>query len=366
MNITRYRLYRYSLPFKHPLRFKEVTLRIREGLLVQLESECGVAAWGEVAPLPGFSDESLDSAIDQLRRLLPETSSKPIPDEVARLDGAFERWLGAQSLYPSVRHGIETAILALIANAAGKSMARLLAGEPPATFRINGFISGTATEVTELARRMQRDGYRAVKLKVGQVSVGEDIDRTKNVYRELDTRCHLRLDANGAWSIDQAREFFEGIRDFKIEYIEDPVDTLDGIRQLLSESAPPIALDEFLCSLQPDDLTTLGGITAIILKPTLLGGLERSAQFAREARKLKIKSVVSSSFESSLGIAALGPLVTAYGTPGVPVGLDTVGWFDADILATPIAVQGGVMRVEQLARAAQSLDIARLFEVSLD
>ena len=363
MTITALRLYRFSLPLMKPLVLRGVTLSERDGLLVKLADENGTEAWGEVSPLPGFSAETRDQAEAQLLSAATQLCDHPAPENLENLDGGFEQWLGAMNLYPSVRHGLETAVLALLANRAGKSMARLLHPEPASTFRINGFIAGSAAEVTAQARQLQRDGYRAVKVKVGRGTVAEDIDRTRNVFHELDSRCHLRLDANRVWTVEQAKEFFDGIRDCEIEYIEDPVSTLSDLRRLLADGCPPVAIDEFLTEIEPDDLAGVGAIAAIILKPTLLGGFERSAHFARAAKALKIHAVVSSSFESPLGLAALGPLVTACGSPGVPVGLDTAGWFGINLLREPILSGGGVMRVEQLARAALSLDTSHLTEV---
>ena len=362
MIITEARVYTYSLPLLRPLELRGGTHTKRDGCMLKLSYSAN-NGWGEAAPLPGFSSETFDQARKQLVDVCTKLAGEVIPEGTSSLDGAFEQWLGKWGLYPSVRHAVETAVLALQANAAGLSMARLLHHEPQTTFRINGFIAGSSSEVTEQARTLQREGYRAVKLKVGRGSIAEDIERTRNVSRELDSRCHLRLDANRVWTLEQAQEFFAGIKDCAIEYIEDPVKDLDELRRLLAQPCQAVAIDEFLTELEPADLASLSGLTAIILKPTLLGGAERCAAFARAAKPLKIKSVFSSSFESPLGIAAMGPLVTAFGSPGVPVGLDTFGWFGVDLLKVPLEAAGGVMRVEQLARAAQSLDLSHLTEV---
>ena len=362
MIVTEARVYTYSLPLLRPLEIRGGTHTKRDGCMLRLSYDTN-SGWGEAAPLPGFSPETLDQARNQLVDVCTRIAGEVIPEDTASLNGVFEQWLGNWQLYPSVRHAVETAVLALQANSAGVSMARLLHHEPQTTFRINGFIAGSSSEVTEQARTLQRDGYRAVKLKVGRGNIAEDIERTRNVSRELDSRCHLRLDANRVWSLEQALEFFAGIRDCAIEYIEDPVQDIDGLRRLLAQPCPAVAIDEFLTEMEPADLASIPGLAAIILKPTLLGGAERCVAFARAAKPLRIKPVFSSSFESPLGIAAMGPLVAVYGSPGVPVGLDTYGWFGVDLLKTPLEASGGVMRVEQLARAAQSLDLAHLTEV---
>ncbi len=375
MKILQSRIFKYSLPLKQPLKLANIEMRERKGLLIKLigsecnadgsGEDCGVAAWGEVAPLPGFSRETVDESLEQLKRTLLELQRNPLPPDLEKLEGGFQNWLGGFNLAPSVRHGIEMAVLALLANSSNISMARLLSPQPMMTIRINGLITGCVDEIVERARLLQRKGYRAVKMKIGTLPLDEAIARTINVFRELDSRAVLRLDANRVWTLDHALQFAEAVRDCEIEYIEEPVQDNSQISEFLSctDSRLPVALDESLVDLEPHQLTEFSQVSALVLKPTILGGFEKTAAFARAGKALGMRAVISSSFESSLGIAALGPLAAAYGSPNSPVGLDTMGWFARDLLAEPIAIAGGVMRVEQLARAAVSIDSRRLTEV---
>ena len=375
VRILQSRIFKYTLPFRKPLKLAKAEMREREGLLIKLigsecntdgsDEDCGVAAWGEIAPLPGFSRETVDESLNQLKRTLIKLQQDPLPPELHRLEGGFENWLGRFNLLPAVRHGIEMAVLSLLANGGGISMARLLSPQPMMTIRVNGLITGCVDEVAERARLLQREGYRAVKLKVGALSPDEAIARTRNVFHELDSRAKLRLDANRAWTLEQALQFAEAIRDCEIEYIEEPARDLSDVNEFVSRtiSCFPVALDESLVDIEPHQLAEFSQVSALILKPTILGGFERTAAFARAGKELGMKAVISSSFESSLGIAALGSLAAAYGSPDSPVGLDTTNWFASDLLAEPIAVVNGAMRVEQLARAAVRIDTTRMTEV---
>ena len=125
-----------------------------------------------------------------------------------------------------------------------------------------------------------------------------------------------------------------------------------------------VALDESLLDMTPEELPSHTHVSAIILKPTLLGGLERAAMFARKAREMSIKVVVSSSFESSVGIAALTQFEAACNTIDAPAGLDTLSWFKHDLTGEPIDRSGGCIRVAQSAQAAHNVIEALLTEVS--
>jgi O-succinylbenzoate synthase len=369
MTITSFIIYRYSLPLVRALKFKDIEIASREGFLVCLTGDNCRTGWGEAAPLPAFSNESLPQVLTELTSALPQLLGKPVPDNLEKLDGGFERRLGPYHLSPSSRFAVESAILNLIASSRGVSLARLLTPNPLDTLRINGFVTGTSQEVIERSRMLQRDGFRAIKIKVGRGKLDDDIATVKNVSRELDSRSIVRLDANRAWSLDEAIRFAELIDDVRVEFIEEPVKNAAILREFLNRTKAvpdhslPVALDESLLEMSPDDLRQWDGVDAIILKPMLLGGIENAVAFAQVAREMKINAIVSSSFESSLGITVLGQIAAAFGTPGAPVGLDTVNWLSQDVLKERISLSGGKMLTAQLARAAMTVDTSKLQEV---
>jgi o-succinylbenzoate synthase len=370
MKVSAFAIHRFSLPLVQPVRFRQIEVSARDGLLLSLTGDNRWTGWGEAAPLPAFSRETMPLVQTELTGALPQLLGQTIPEHLEKLDGGFDRWLQPYHLSPSSRFAIESAVLNLIAAAHGLTLARLLAPNPLDTLRINGFVTGTPQEVIERSRMLQRDGFRAIKIKVGRASLDDDIATVKNVSRELDSRSIVRLDANRAWSLDDALRFAEGIDDVRVEFIEEPVKDMSTLREFLNHSrATPdhslsVALDESLLEMSPADLRQWDGIDAVILKPTLLGGIENTVAYARVARELKIKAIVSSSFESSLGIAVLGQIAAAFGTPGAPVGLDTVNWLSADTLKERLGLSGGKMLTGQLARAAATVDTSRLQEIT--
>ena len=111
-------------------------------------------------------------------------------------------------------------------------------------------------------------------------------------------------------------------------------------------SLPPVALDESLLKLTPEALAPLPNLKAIVLKPTLLG-FERSMQFGRKATSMGITPVVSSAFETSLGLTALVELAACLNTTDVAVGLDTLEWFAKDLLARPLQIERGRLNLSE-------------------
>jgi len=163
MKLARYELYHFSLPFSRPLVLEGTTLHRREGLLLRLSGDEDSEGWGESAPLPGFSRESLDEVAEQLRRLAGSMVGREVTDDWVDPYGEFVRELGRAA--PSVRFGLELAVCNLWTAYSGRSLPQLVAPFPRAEVPVNGLLSGVPVEVLEEARRMREAGYRSVKLK---------------------------------------------------------------------------------------------------------------------------------------------------------------------------------------------------------
>lgn len=363
MTITHIDIFGYDLPLVRPLQLRGQTLTSRSGFLIRLISDTKHIGWGEAAPLPGFSSESSESVVAELKDLKHLLPGCKLPPNLSNLTGQFHSWPSSHRWINSVNCALEMATLNLMANEQAIPLSRLLSKQPLETVYINGLIVDTEG-VAEASRILKRDGYRAIKLKVGNNSIDVDIKRTRNAFHELGGTTTLRLDANRAWSYEDACRFAAGITDCEIEYIEEPLANPKQLREFSERIGLTIALDESIGDLTPDTLTERSHVGAVILKPTLLGGFERTAMWARQAQKYGIKAVISSCFESSIGIAALAQLTAAFNMFNTPVGLDTPSWLKHDLLLKPIDRAHGQMRIVQIAQVASRVNESALKEIS--
>ncbi|MCK4461644.1 MAG: o-succinylbenzoate synthase, partial [candidate division Zixibacteria bacterium] len=339
-------------------------LQRRRGIIVELRDEIGRTAFGEVAPLVGFSRESLDDAEHQLTRLRFSVTDAAIPDDLEELSGGFERWLGAYDLSPSVRFGFEAATLSLIAARRGVQLCRLISDHPLDKITVNALLTGEQSEILERAGQLRNEGWRAFKLKVGRRAVDDDIRLTREVRQRIGPDAILRLDANQRYSHSEFAQFAEAVRECDIDYIEEPLSSLADLQVLLeaSETPLPLALDETLQIMKPEDLHRCHKIKAIVLKPTMLG-LERAAQFARVAIGCGVETVISSSFESGVGLVTLAQVAAGINATDIPVGLDTSGWFERDLLSSALPIAGGVVVINKLPDVAKEIDHEMLQEL---
>ena len=114
MEIQKIKIFRYQLPFVQPVMLREEKQYFRQGLIVRVTGNGGIQAYGEIAPLPGFSLETLEESEEQLIALAQSLLHQSIPEEVTLLEGAFHRWLNQPEMVSSVKFGIQMAILNLL------------------------------------------------------------------------------------------------------------------------------------------------------------------------------------------------------------------------------------------------------------
>jgi o-succinylbenzoate synthase len=356
MKLARYDLYRYSLPFSGPLTFGGVTLHHREGLLLKLSGDDGSAGWGETAPLPGFSWESVDEAASQLRRHAGSMMGHEVTDDWVVPYRGSSREL--DRVAPSVRFGLELAVWNLYGRSSGRTLPKLVTPSPRAMVPVNGLLVGSPAEVLEDARRMRDAGYRSVKLKVGTRTVAEDVALVRALGEELGEGISLRLDANRAWGYAEAAKFAGGTAGVRFEYVEEPLADPARLPDLVRECGVPVALDESLVGMELDGLEAF--VVAFVLKPTLLGGISRTLRMAERAYRLGVTPVVSSAYESGVGTAALVALAAGIGDRAVPAGLDPYRAMAEDVLETPLNLPAPEVDVRETTDASRTVDVRRL------
>lgn len=351
--------YRYELPLTTPLHLGGDRVERRGGLLVRLTTTDGAVGWGDAAPLPGFSTETLTEVETHARSVGERWSDEHLP----RSGGSFDqkvRTLTEDEHWPaSLRFAMETAVVALLASACGRSISAVL-GAPRATVELNALIPDLLDGGEQRAARLREAGYRAIKVKVGRGSLPEEAEAVQTIARALGEEVALRLDANRAWSMDTAVEFAEAIRGVNVDYVEEPLVDPERIGDFGSQTWLPVALDETTREVGPDVLRELP-VSAVVLKPTLLGGLRKTREWIRAAREHDVTPVLSAAYESGVGLRMLVALAAT--ATDVPAGLSTYDRLAADVLTPRLPLEGPTVDVEAVTASDFQVDRARLTPV---
>ena len=316
MNKCRADIVRYRLPLRQPLTLKQFTLHERQGLILRLccAERCG---YGEIAPLPGFSRESLDQAEALLMAFCRAVNS-------GQFHFDSELALAAWSLLPSVAFGIESALWWM---QQGSWTAA------PATAPL---LNGTRADILHRLKGWQEAWPSEFKLKTGRSTLESDCVTLEKVLQIVPESVRIRLDANQQWSFAEAVKLSAVIDVNRVAYVEEPTDHSTEFPQLFRQTGLHFALDETVQ--QPDyQFDPVPGLAAIVIKPTLVGGLARCQQLVMAAKAAGIRVVFSSSYESSIGLHILEQL-SAQWTPGELPGLDTATAFVDPLIDEAIVV----------------------------
>jgi O-succinylbenzoate synthase len=185
------------------------------------------------------------------------------------------------------------------------------------------------------------------KVKVAEPGESSRTDeaRVDAVRDALGPNGKLRVDANGAWTVDEAQRAIKTLDRYELEYVEQPVATLEEMAVLRRSVDVPLAADESVRT--AEDPLRVAGLEAadiVVLKVQPLGGIRRSLEVAEASG---LPCVVSSALETSVGIAP--GLALASRLPALPYacGLATLSLLEGDVTAEPLLPVDGAIRVRR-------------------
>lgn len=204
-------------------------------------------------------------------------------------------------------------------------------------------------------------GCTTAKIKVAQrgQSLQDDLARVSAVRDRLGPAAKVRVDANGAWDLQQARDALSALSAYDLEYAEQPVAEVEDLARLRVALAAsginvPIAADESIR--RADDPMLVAQLEAadlIVVKVAPLGGVSAALKIVADCG---LPAVVSSALDSSVGIAAGVTLACALPELNHACGLGTVALFDGDVCADPLLAANGILTLTDARRATQTVD----------
>ncbi len=193
-------------------------------------------------------------------------------------------------------------------------------------------------------------GIRTVKVKVAERGqrLQDDVTRVRAARAFPGPMGRIRVDANGAWNVDEAERAAHELAQFDLEYLEQPCATVPELAELrarLHDWQLPIAADESVRKAEDPLLVAREGAADIlVLKAQPLGGIAAALGIAAEAG---LPVVVSSALETSVGIAMGAHLAAAIPDLEFDCGLATVALLEQDVAVDPLRVQEGVIEVRR-------------------
>ena len=294
---------------------------------------------GECAPLPALSCDDVpeyEDVLEETRRCLEENST-------AFLENT-STFLESLQAYPSIRFGVETALAHY--QARSLQFRHTPFGKGKEGIPINGLIwMGNFDEMYHRIEEKMKAGFRCIKLKIGAIDFEKELELLAHIRRHFSPeQIELRVDANGAFSPNDALEKLKRLSEYELHSIEQPIRAgqWEEMAKLCECTPFPIALDEELIGVndRPTKEALLDTICPqyIILKPSLHGGIGGSEEWIELAAERGIGSWVTSALESNIGLNAIAQW-TATLMPTLPQGLGT-GMLFTDNIDYPLHIEG--------------------------
>lgn len=310
---------RATLQLSSPLHTSYGTVHEREVLTVELTDALGLSGYGDVAPLEPYDGVSVArvlSALERYRSALQEIDGL----DASRVAQACRR---ADEL-PAALSAIDLALWDLSGRRSEQPVSALLAEAPERAVAVNATISAPdRSGAARAAEQAVERGFRCIKLKVG---IGDDAGRVAAVRAVVGPHVALRLDANGAWTAEQAVRSIDALEPAGLELVEEPTHGLEAIREVRERVAARISIDE---TADLPGAWEAGAADAVCLKVARCGGITGVLRAAAAVSRTGADFYLASALDGPLAVAGALHAAAALGSvKSLPAcGLATVGMF---------------------------------------
>ncbi len=312
----------HTLIFKQPGGTSRGVLKEKKIWIVTVWNEeyPEVKGIGECNPLVGLSIDDVPEFEDKLKWTCAHINRFTDEDVLAE----------ELKFFPSLFFGIEMALLDL--RNGGKQIyfpiSPFVKYKQP--IKINGLIwMGEKEFMLKQIRQKLENGFSCIKLKIGAIDFWDEIELLKGIRDKYsEEELELRVDANGAFSVEDAQNKLEILSQMDLHSIEQPIKAGQVIdMQKLCEVTPlDIALDEELIGVielkEKRKLLETVLPQYIILKPSLIGGFRGTREWISVAGELGIPWWITSALESNIGLNAIAQFTSTFNNP-LPQGLGT-------------------------------------------
>ena len=326
----------FELKFNKPFNTSKKAINTRQGFLIKI-SDGKQSGLGECAPFPEFGSETFKDAKNKLQNFKLKINLNP-----ANFKIELQNSLRELDNFPSLKHGIEQALFNLICNKTNISLNELLNVSSTSDITVNAVIGFLSTiESTKVCAKLLKDGYETIKVKVGRDNFEDDINIISNLRDELGYDFKIRIDVNGKWDLGNAIQILNTLEKYNIEYVEQPINSIEDFIRLKEEIKIPLAVDESIRTIEDAEIfINKKAADILILKPMMLGGLLPTLKIIELCEKNKMDVIITSSFESSLG-RSFAIFAASTVKNKVAHGLGTAKYFTKDIFPDPYPINSG-------------------------
>ncbi len=360
IKINNLNIFKFDLPLKKGFVLKDTLIDSRKGIFIEIKTDQGLKYYGESSPLIHFHKEKFSDCLKQIkeiRKIMTENLDffdiRYLHLDKRYLMDSFEDFFTInflnkinsylesgikKDMLPSVRYCFEMAYFSIfIRNFDFIGQFKISADSFIPLCRLATDVSVTDLGILEEEIRSRK--YNTIKIKIGRHETDSEISAIMKIIDIIERNNRkdvaIRLDSNMALSKNEAIRFLKNIDKTHIDFIEDPVRDTSLYQELFEKTGVGVAVDETVKDFIDFNKLSFKKNTgkflkAIIIKPQVIGGFIDSYKLMKMAESLKIKTVVSNIFETSLSISAISIFIYLINKTEIAAGLDTADSFQKD------------------------------------
>jgi L-alanine-DL-glutamate epimerase-like enolase superfamily enzyme len=345
MKIDKVEVFPVVVPLKKMAEGAHGVIREQKSVIARVWTDSGKYGLGAVDPRANYDEDSLEGMVDILQNHLIPVVVKEDPQRIRRIvdmmDAAIPKHLGAKAV-------VEMALFDLLGKALGVPVHTLFGGRVRDEIVLNGWLGIVDPETARSETQDMLDrGFRSLKVKINADLAGaaKRVEAVRSVVRD---RMLIRVDANEALSLEQAREVVKALAPFEIEYLEQPMarEKLDEFITLSQSSQVKLMADESIHDMKTLlDILKSGAAQFVKVKIQKMGGFLKTYQAVQVAEAFGIPVVLGHGF--GLTINTLAELHLAACTRAIVDGCESVGPIKMadDVVQEPLIMNRGVVSV---------------------
>ena len=302
MNIQQIETYSVKLRYHEPFRIARGTSFESHNIIVKVVTDSEIIGIGESSPSKAVTHETPQTVLKTLDKIAPPL----IGMSPLKIEQIIEKMDQAVVENPSAKAAIDIALYDIMGKTAETPLFKLLGGFREAVLTDLTLSIKKPEEMAEDAARAVRQGFKALKVKVG-VDPEEDFERVQKIREAVGSDIAIRIDANQGWTVSQAIEVLNRLERFEIEFAEQPIiaDDIKGLAEMRKNSSIPVMADESVHN--PEDALNLirqDAVDLINIKLMKSGGIHKARKIAAIAEAARVPCMIGCMGESTVGITA--------------------------------------------------------------
>ena len=307
MIINGMELFHISIPFAEPYKLAKTygTLHTAHAVIVKLSTDDGLVGLGEADPMIPFTDESPASVMAVISGVIAPYIIGKNPEDLARLESNLDRMVHGNT---TARGAINMALYDILGKATNVPVYQLLGGLCHKRLPLLlGISSGNQDESIAAIETLADKGLQTVMMKSGEMPIADEIKRFNGVREHFGDSFKIIVDANQGWTLFETLKFIEGIKEHRLDLLEQPIERgdLKGLKRIRERLTCPLSADESLVDVaDAARLIREDVVDVLSIKVSKNGGLSRSKMIAQMAAGFGLKCLMNSMLEFGITQAA--------------------------------------------------------------